>query len=768
MNEDDARKEIRKLTARIKKANRDYYERDAPSMTDADYDALWRQLAELESRFPPDADSPTAKVGGRASSRFAPFSHPSPMRSLANAFSASEVEEFAVRMAKHDAANPPPTFCAEPKLDGIALNVVYENGNLKTAATRGDGITGEDVTANAKTISNLPQSIDNAPELLEVRGEVVLTFADFAALNERQQQSGGKVFANPRNAAAGSLRQIKADITAARPLLFFAHGAGVGADELPVNTQDELLDYLAKCGFAVAEPRAAGLDIAGLLDYYQKTDAARADMPFSIDGVVYKVDSLARQSAIGYISRAPRFALAHKFAAQVAMTRVTNIELQVGRTGALTPVARLSPVSVGGVVVANATLHNMDIIGEKDIRIGDYAEVRRAGDVIPEVVSIDKTRRPPDAEVWQPPAECPGCGGNIARDGKWLLCQNAQCPQRLLAGLEHFVSRNAMDIDGIGGVLLDKLFDAKMARHPSDIYALTKKQLMSLSLIAGVAADNLLAAITKSKDATLARFLFALGVPSIGQTMAASLADFFGTLPNLRAAPPESFAFVADAGVETIAALSAYFADDNNNAEVDRLLAAGIVLPPMARKMQSRPLADFLLTAAAFHKTVPGSPLAMINNDASLRGLGKGGAAKLVEAFNDLPTLATADEQHIIAALGGKGGTAGRVYAFFRHPRCIMLMDFLHNTGHRWTAEVAGDTLPLGGKILVLTGTLSAPRDEVKGKIEAAGGKVSSSVSSKTDYVVAGESPGSKLTQAQKLNVKVINEAELNTLIKAL
>ncbi|MGI9338355.1 MAG: NAD-dependent DNA ligase LigA [Gammaproteobacteria bacterium] len=761
MNGEEARRQIRRLTAQIKKANRDYYERDAPSVSDADYDDLWRQLGELEKRFPPDADSPTAKVGGRASSRFQPYEHPSPMRSLANAFLEEEVEEFAARMQKHNAT----TFCAEPKLDGVALNVVYENGNLTVAATRGDGTIGENVTANAKTINNLPQSIDNAPSFLEVRGEVVLTYADFAALNAKQETRGGKVFANPRNAAAGSLRQLKAEITASRPMLFFAHGAGIGINALPIKTQGELLAFLAKCGFAVAQPRAHNIKAAELIAYYRQTDAARADMPFSIDGVVYKVDSLRLQESIGYISRAPRFALAHKFAAQEAITKIINIELQVGRTGALTPVARLSPVSVGGVVVANATLHNMDIIGEKDIRIGDYASVRRAGDVIPEVAAVVLERRPSDAEVWQPPKNCPGCGAAIVRSGKWLLCQNAECSQRLLAGLEHFVSRNAMDIDGIGGVLLEKLFGAKMARRPSDLYGLTKKQLMSLSLIAGVAADNILAAIAKSKDVSLARFLFALGVPSIGQTMAASLADFFGSLANLRAAPPESFAFVADAGVETVAALSAYFSDDDNNAEIDRILAAGVVLRPPKQKAMRRPLADFLTTAAAFRKTAPNSPLALINDDAPLKGLGKTGGQKLAATFDHLPALAAADEQHIIAALDGKSPVAERVYHFFRHPRCIMLMDFLHGIGMEWTAQDAGSTLPLAGKTFVLTGTLSIARGEAKGKIEDAGGKVSSAVSAKTDYVVAGESPGGKLAQAQKLNIKVLTEADLTALL---
>ena len=755
---------MRRLTAQIKKANRDYYERDAPSISDADYDELWRQLDALEKQFPEFAKrgSPTAAVGGRASSRFAPFAHPSPMRSLANAFTEQEVEEFARRMLKRGAK----TFCAELKLDGVALNVVYEHGALASAATRGDGVTGENVTANAKTIANLPQTIKDAPPLLEVRGEVVLTFADFAALNDKQRDSGGKVFANPRNAAAGALRQIKAEITAQRPLVFYAHGAGEGARELQVKTHGELLDWLEANGFAVASPRVVANSAGELFDYYRNTDSARAEMPFSADGVVYKVDDLTMQEDIGYVSRAPRFAVAHKFSAEKAATKITAIELQVGRTGALTPVARLSPVSVGGVVVSNATLHNIDIIRNKDIRAGDFVTVRRAGDVIPEVVAVIVERRPSDAEVWHPPKQCPGCASPVVLKGKWLLCENSECPQRLRASLAHFVSRNAMDIDGVGGVLLEKLFAAKMVRRPSGFYALTKKNLLALALIADVASDNILAAIDKSKDAQLARFLFALGVPSVGQTMAASLADFFGNLQNLIDAPPEAFAFVRDSGAETAAALQDYFADKNNLSEINNLLAAGITLRPQKQTNKQHPLREFLSTAAAFKNTLPQSPLALIDGEAPLKGLGKSGEEKLSSAFSHLRALANADILRITEALDGKAPLAARVHSFFRHPQCALLINFLHNIGHEWAAVVEESSLPLAGKVFVLTGTLAEmTRNEAKSKIEDAGGKVTSSVSAKTDYVVAGESPGGKIAQAEKHGVKIIGESELNALL---
>ncbi len=754
MSEETARKTMRELAAKIRKANREYYERDAPIMSDAEYDALWRQLRALEDSHPhlAAANSPTKKIGGKAAPRFAPFRHPSPMRSLANAFSEGEAGEFFRRMNQFGARD----FCAEWKLDGIALNVVYENGELKNAATRGDGLTGEDVTANAKTVANLPQTLANAPPLLEVRGEVILTLADFSALNEKQRERGGKVFANPRNAAAGGLRQLNAKITAQRPLRFFAHGAGAGADKLPAKTHSEILDWLEANGFAVAAPRARANNAEELFAFFRKAESARAEMPFCADGVAYKVDDIALQKKIGYVSRAPRFALAHKFSAEEAATKTLAIELQVGRTGALTPVARLAPVTVGGVVVANATLHNIEIVREKDVRAGDYVTVRRAGDVIPEVVAVIKERRDSSAQEWNPPAQCPGCGSQIVRRGKWLLCENKQCEMRLRASLQHFVSRNAMDIDGVGGGLLEKLFARKLAQKPSDLFRLTKKDLLSLPLMAETSSANVLAAVEKSKTATLARFLFALGVPSVGQSMAASLAAFFGSLQNLRDAPPGAALFVRDVGAETAAALREYFSDKENRAEIDRLLAVGIHWEDPAPP-RPRPLEEFLSAAAGLKKALPFLP--DLACEPPLKGLGKSGEEKLAAAFPNLRALSQASEQSLAAALDGKTAAARSVRAFFTHPEYARLVEFFLAIGREWGAKENAQTLPLAGKTFVLTGTLAAmSRAEAKNAIEKAGGKVTSAVSPKTDFVIAGENPGSKLQKAKTLGVTVLQE----------
>lgn len=575
------------LVKKIKSADVAYYEKDAPNLTDAEYDELCRELRKLEKKFPAleTAKSPMAKVGGRASSRFAPFSHPTPMRSLANAFTEKEVQEFVVRMQK--AVGDDLTFTAELKLDGLALNAVYEDGRLMVAATRGDGETGEDITANARTIKNLPLTIDGAPSRFEVRGEVVMTFADFADLNTAQAMNGGKIFANPRNAAAGSLRQLDAQVTAKRPLSFYAHGLGMFEGEKKPELHSEALDWLEKRGFALSQKSAVLSGIPTLLDFHRDCEASRADMPFSVDGVVYKVDAFVRQERIGYTGRSPRFALAHKFSAEKATTKVLAIDVQVGRTGVLTPVARLAPITVGGVVVANATLHNREFIGMLpnkvikdgfiDIRIGDTVEVLRAGDVIPKVAAVYGDRRNPNSAAFDFPAHCPSCGKKIKREEKISRCVNVECKARVRAQLAHFVSRSAMDIDGIGGTLLEKLFAAGFVRRPSDLYQLKKEQLLSLDLIADLSADNILTAIEKSKETTLPRLLFALGIPLAGEELAGDISRFFGSLENLQQAPPWAFNFVEGVGPEVKDSLSLYFGEEENRREIESLKKYGVI-----------------------------------------------------------------------------------------------------------------------------------------------------------------------------------------------
>ena len=581
----EAAKRHKVLVKKIKSADVAYYEKDAPNITDAEYDELCRELRELEKAIPTLATekSPMSKVSGRASSRFAPFSHPTPMRSLANAFTEKEVQEFVSRMQK--AVGDDLTFAAELKLDGLALNVIYEDGCLAIAATRGDGETGEDITANARTIKNLPLTIDGAPGRLEVRGEVVMTFADFADLNAAQTASGGKIFANPRNAAAGSLRQLDAQITAKRPLSFYAHGLGLFEGGKKPERHSEALEWLGNRGFALSQKRAVLSGIPALLDFHRDCEASRADMPFSVDGVVYKVDAFIRQERIGYTGRSPRFSLAHKFLAEKATTKVLAIDVQVGRTGVLTPVARLAPVTVGGVVVANATLHNREFIGMLpaikggfiDIRIGDTVEVLRAGDVIPKVSAVYGDKRNPDSVAFDFPAHCPSCGKKIKREEKISRCVNVECKARVRTQLAHFVSRDAMDIDGIGGTLLEKLFAADFVRRPSDLYQLKKEQLLSLDLIADLSADNILEAVEKSKQTTLPRLLFALGIPLVGEELAGDISRFFGSLENLQQAPPWAFNFVEGVGPEVKDSLSLYFGEEENRREIESLKKHGII-----------------------------------------------------------------------------------------------------------------------------------------------------------------------------------------------
>ena len=773
----EVRRRARQLRRTIRDANHAYYVMDAPIISDALFDARFAELLQLESDYPQiqTANSPTRRIGGNRAAQFTPFSHPTPMRSLNNVFNETQAREFFARMTKLSGA--PPSFVAELKLDGVAMNVLYENGVLQTAATRGDGEIGENITANAKTIANLPQTLSGAPPILEVRGEVVITFDDFAALNARQKNDNGKIFANPRNAAAGSLRQLDADITASRPLRFFAHGIGDLPDSL-WQTHAECLQWLQKTGFDIAQPSAPGSDIESLFKYYDAQQAARAELPFSVDGVVYKINVFALQQKIGYISRAPRFAIAHKFSAETATTKIIAIDLQVGRSGVLTPLARLSPITVGGVVVTNATLHNFrhitdGIVDENgapvDVRGGDIVEVYRAGDVIPRVGRVFVARRSADSRAYVPPPNCPACGGKTAldNDGVFLYCQNLRCAGRRVARLEHFVGRNAMDMEHVGGIALEKLLSAELVNAPSDLYALQKKDLLSLKLIGEKAADNILAAIEKSKETTLARFLFALGIPTVGESLSAHLAAFFGALTKIQHAPPETLVFVRDIGMEKTAHITAFFADAENLAEIGKLRAAGVRWAEEEFAPHSRPreLLELLSAFAALKNVLPADKIHLIGGDLPLRGVGKSALQKMAAHFGDWANLQRASAADIAAAIGGNIQTADKVRAFIDSPHYIGVRSFLAELGFLWGGAAAA--LPLSGKIFVLTGTLSVSRAVAKRQIESLGGTVSGSVSAKTDYVVAGESPGSKATKAQELSVSLLDEAEFNQLLNA-
>ena len=792
---------VRGLRARVERANARYYENDDPEISDAEYDALVRELRQLESRHPElaSADSPTRKVGGKRSEKFRPVRHRLPMLSLANAFDEQQLlhpgRGFFARMRKLAGVGRAEKirYAAEPKLDGVALNLLYENGALRIAATRGDGETGEDVTANAQTIAAIPPRLAGpVPQKLEVRGEVVITKTDFLEMNRKQAESGGKIFANPRNAAAGALRQLDSSVTASRPLSFFVHGVGFvenGPDDgvLP-DSYSETCEWLSDCGFELPRPRVVSESAKALLDYHAEVRDNRADAPYATDGVVYKVDDFRLQEKIGFVSREPRFAIAHKFPSETALTRIEKIEVQVGRSGVMTPVARLAAVTVGGVVVSNATLHNSRHMEKRDIRIGDYAEVRRAGDVIPRVERVDVSRRPPDAKKFSFPIACPFCGAptearEMKRDakkdddgGEWIYCPNLECPARLRARLRHFVSRPAMDLEGFGSILIDHLVDSGKAKKPADLFRLTRADLLGMEKIADLSADNLLSALESGRRAILARLIFALGIEGVGETTARELADFFGSLETLRRAPPESFAFARDIGLETAGGIRRYFEKEDGAAEIASLRAAGVgwTDSSFAPKSRRRTLLEFLKGIKTLDAAVPGGA-ARVAGKPPLHGAGGKALEKLAapgSGFADLSSLRSADAKKIATVLDGKPEVAERVAAFFADAHYAKLISFLTELGFEWTATTTttatGTADPGGfsGKVFVLTGTLSGmARPEAKVRIEALGGRVSGSVSARTDFVVAGENPGSKLDAAKLHGVKILGEGEFSKML---
>jgi DNA ligase (NAD+) len=660
---------VRELREAIEQHNRQYYVLDSPSISDADYDALFRELQAIEAEHPELAtpDSPTQRVGAAPLAEFKSVVHRTPMLSLGNAFSDEEVVAFDRRVREGLAAEGEQAYCAEPKFDGLAVALTYENGIFSYGATRGDGSSGEDVTLNLRTVANLPLRLPGTgwPPLLEVRGEVLMLRSDFDRLNARAREAGAKEFVNPRNAAAGSLRQLDSRITAQRSLRFFAYGIGAtdGIDLPP--THSALLDQLVAWGFPVAGEHRRVTGVAGLLGYYASIGAQRASLPYDIDGVVYKLDDLAAQQRLGFVSRAPRFAIAHKFPAQEATTEVLGIDIQVGRTGALTPVARLAPVFVGGVTVTNATLHNEDEVRRKDVHVGDSVIVRRAGDVIPEVVRVLPERRPILAPEFIMPRSCPVCGSAVVRgeDEAVARCSGGLfCAAQRKQALIHFASRRALDIEGLGDKLVEQLVDAGLVRTPADLYRLDMPALLTLDRMAEKSASNLLAAIDQSRQTTLARFIYALGIRNVGEATAKDLARHFGAFEALIEADEELLLQVADVGPVVAQCLRQFFAEPHNIDVIKALRAAGVAWPDVEVARPS--------TSAA------------------------------------------------------------------------------------------------AGKVFVLTGTLpSLTRGDAKALIEAAGGKVSGSVSKKTDYVVAGAEAGAKLEKAQQLGVAVIDEAQLQTLL---
>lgn len=702
----EAQRRIPDLRAQLEHHNYLYYVLDAPEIPDSDYDRLLRQLQELETEFPDlvTPDSPTQRVGAAPVKEFGEVRHAVPMLSLDDVFSEAELRAFDARVRDRLGVTTAVEYAAEPKLDGLAISLIYQDGQLTRGVTRGDGLTGEDVTGNVRTIASVPLRLrgHTYPALLDVRGEVYMPRRGFEELNRQQAERGEKVFANPRNAAAGSLRQLDPRISAQRPLAFFAYAWGeVQGAELP-GRHTQVLARFRDWGLRTNPENHLVQGVEGCVEYFRTLGTRRAGLPYQIDGVVYKVNRLDWQRELGFAARAPRWAAAHKFPAEEAMTRLRAVEFQVGRSGALTPVARLEPVFVGGATVSNATLHNMDEIARKDIRVGDTVIVRRAGDVIPEVAGVVLSKRPADAREVHMPERCPVCGARVEREirerlqqGKmvieplaaWRCTGRLSCPAQLAQAILHFAGRRALDIEGLGEKLVEQLIAQQLLHSPADIYALTREQLAGLERMGEKSADNLLIAVAKSKATTLARFLYALGVPEIGEVTAQTLASHFGSLEALEQAAQHYMKSL-----------------DAARRSEDRLLV---------KRLGEEEL-----------RSVP--------------DIGPEAAASLAEFFHE------------------------------EHNRAVIQR--LRRAGIHWpraAAEHKPAHTPLAGKSFVLTGTLSRmTREAAKAHIQALGGKVTGSVSRKTDFLVAGSEPGSKLAAANRLGVAVLSEPEFQRLLE--
>jgi DNA ligase (NAD+) len=596
------------LRRELERHNVLYYVRDQPEITDAEYDRLFAELLALEASHPALAspDSPTQRVGAPPLPQFSDVRHRMPMLSLNNAFDEDDVRAFDRRvreLLERDEID----YAVEPKFDGLAISLSYRDGVFVQGATRGDGTTGEDVTPNLRTIRSIPLRLPQAADTadLEVRGEVLMYSAAFARLNERQRRQGGKEFANPRNAAAGSVRQLDSKVTAQRPLRFFAYGIGAAA-HAAWRTQSALLARLSELGFPVCPERRVVRGVDGLLDYYAEIGRRRARLPYAIDGVVYKVDRLDWQAALGHVSRAPRFALAHKYPPEEQATEVLGIDVQVGRTGAITPVARLKPVQVGGVTVTNATLHNEDEMRRKDVRVGDTVVVRRAGDVIPEVVQVRTERRPPGTSPFRLPAQCPVCGSAVVRneDEAVARCSGGlYCPAQRKQALLHFAGRRALDIEGLGERLVDQLVEQAWVATPADLFSLQAAQLAGLDRMGEKSAENVLAALRQAKRTTLERFVFALGIRNVGESTARDLARHFGSLERLMAASEDTLQEVPDVGPVVARSIRQFFDEPHNRDVIRALRAAGLAWPESRGATRRAPeeIRTFVITG-----TLPG------------------------------------------------------------------------------------------------------------------------------------------------------------------
>ncbi len=736
--------DVEQLREQIAYHNERYYVYDQPDLPDAEYDRLFQQLEALEKQYPEliVSSSPTQRVGGAPLSEFSQIQHEIPMLSLSNVFNNDDVASFD-RRVREASDRATITYTAEPKLDGLAISLLYREGELQRAATRGDGLTGEDVTLNVRTIKSIPLKLrgNDFPALLEVRGEVFMGKAGFERLNQQQQVKDEKPFANPRNAAAGSLRQLDPRITTGRPLAFYCYGVGVVSDGYLADTHGEILKQLQGWGVPLSPEVKVVEGVAGCLAYHKDILQRRDELPYEIDGVVYKVDQITLQKMLGFVARAPRWATAHKFPAQEEMTELLAIDIQVGRTGALTPVARLAPVSVAGVTVTNATLHNEDEIKRKDVRVGDMVIVRRAGDVIPEVVRPVLSLRKDDLPAYQMPHRCPVCHSEAIKDDGMavLRCTGGLfCDAQRKESIKHFISRRAMDIDGMGDKLIEQLVDQQLIKDASALYTLSVEQLSGLERMGEKSAVKAIKAIEKSKSTQLARFLFALGISSVGEETAKVLAEHFKTLPALLNAQLSDY--IVDKGIKGIGPKTAEKVANVLNKQAE--------------------LADDLFSTIDWERVkipgVKGEALVAIRDVYEQR-------------TQQVPLQANDFENKITVRVAGVGElTAKSIITFCHQAHNREVIDNLLASGIHWPDIVSKDTteLPLVGQTVVLTGTLlQMPRNEAKQRLQALGAKVSSSVSKNTSFVVAGENPGSKAEKAASLGVAIYDE---ETLLKLL